>query len=53
MFDIKKFYKSPLTKYVFGVAMGGSLLKLKTLKKVKLIFGPPVLSMYVCGILQN
>ena len=24
----KKFYKSPLTNYVFGVAMGGLLLKL-------------------------
>ena len=38
----KKFYKSPLTNYVFGVAMGGLLLKLQNFKKVKLIFGHPV-----------
>ena len=34
MFGIKKFYKSPLTKYDFGVAMGGFLLKLQHFKKV-------------------
>ena len=39
MFGIKKIYKSPLTNYVFGVAMGGLLLKLQNFKKVKLIFG--------------
>ena len=39
----KKIYKSPLTNYVFGVAMGGLLLKLQNFKKVKLIFGHPVL----------
>ena len=33
---------SPLTNYVFGVAMGGLLLKLQNFKKVKLIFGHPV-----------
>ena len=38
----KKFYKSPLTNYDFGVAMGGLLLKLQNFKKVKLIFGHPV-----------
>ena len=38
----KKFYKSPLTNYDFGVAMGGLLLKLQHFKKVKLIFGHPV-----------
>ena len=38
----KKFYKSPLTNYVFGVAMGGLLLKLQNFKKVKLNFGHPV-----------
>ena len=38
----KKFYKSPLTNYGFGVAMGGLLLKLQNFKKVKLIFGHPV-----------
>ena len=38
----KKFYKSPLTNYVFGVAMGGLLLKLQNFKRVKLIFGHPV-----------
>ena len=38
----KKFYKSPLTNYAFGVAMGGLLLKLQNCKKVKLIFGHPV-----------
>ena len=38
----KKFYKSPLTNYVFGVAMGGLLLKLQNFKNVKLIFGHPV-----------
>ena len=38
----KKFYKSPLTHYVFGVAMGCLLLKLQNFKKVKLIFGHPV-----------
>ena len=37
-----KFYKSPLTNYDFGVAMGGLLLKLQNFKKVKLIFGHPV-----------
>ena len=42
MFGIKKFYKSPFTNYDFGVAMGGLLLKLQNLKKVKLIFGHPV-----------
>ena len=42
MFGIKKFYKSPLTNYDFGVAMGGLLLKLQNFKKVKLIFGHPV-----------
>ena len=36
-----KFYKSPLTNYDFGVAMGGLLLKLQNFKKVKLIFGHP------------
>ena len=30
----KKFYKSPLTNYVFDVAMGGFLLKLQNFKKV-------------------
>ena len=40
----KKFYKSPLTNYVFGVAMGGLLLKLQNFKMVKLIFGHPVYS---------
>ena len=35
----KKFYKSPLTNYAFGVAMGGLLLKLQNFKEVKLIFG--------------
>ena len=39
----KKFYKSPLTNYVFVVAMGGLLLKLPNFKKVKLILGHPVL----------
>ena len=39
----KKFYKSPLTNYVFGVATGGLLLKLQNFKMVKLIFGHPVL----------
>ena len=38
----KKFCKSPLTNYVFGVAMEGSLLKLQNFKKVKSIFGQPV-----------
>ena len=38
----KKFYKSPLTNYDFGVAMRGFLLKLQSFKKVKLIFGHPV-----------
>ena len=38
----KKFYRSPLTNYVFGVAMGGLLSKLRNFKKVKLIFGHPV-----------
>ena len=38
----KKFYKSPLTNYDFGVAMGSFLLKLQHFKKVKLIFGHPV-----------
>ena len=38
----KKFYKSPLTNYDIGVAMGGLLLKLQNFKKVKLIFGHPV-----------
>ena len=38
----KEFYKSPLTNYVFGVAIGGLLLKLQNFKKVKLIFGHPV-----------
>ena len=38
----KKIYKSPLTNYVFGVAMKGLLLKLHSFKKVKLIFGHPV-----------
>ena len=42
MFVSKKFYKSPLTKNAFGVAMGGLLLKLQNFKKVKLIFGHPV-----------
>ena len=40
----KKFYKSPLTNYDFGVAMGGLLLILQNFKKVKLIFGHPVLT---------
>ena len=35
-------YKSPLTNYDFGVAMGGLLLKLQNFKNVKLIFGHPV-----------
>ena len=34
---------SPLTNFVFGVAMGGLLLKIQNFKKVKLIFGHPVL----------
>ena len=38
----KKFYKSPLTNYDLGVAMGGLLLKQQNFKKVKLIFGHPV-----------
>ena len=38
----KKFYKSLLTNYVFGLALGGLLLKLQNFKKVKLIFGHPV-----------
>ena len=38
----RKFYKSPRTNYVFGVAMGGLVLKLQNFKKVKLIFGHPV-----------
>ena len=38
----KKFYKSPLSNYVFGIAMGGLLLKQQNVKKVKLIFGHPV-----------
>ena len=43
MFGIKKkSYKSSLTNYVFGVAIGGLLLKLQNFKKVKLIFGHPV-----------
>ena len=42
----KKFYKSPLTNYVFGVAMEGLLLKLQNFKKVKLIFGHPVWRAY-------
>ena len=42
----KKFYKSPLTNYDFGVAMGGLLLKLQNFKKVKLIFGHPVYAIY-------
>ena len=33
----KKFYKSPLTNYDFGVLVGGLLLKLQNFKKVKLI----------------
>ena len=37
-----KFYKSPLTNYDFGVAIGALLLKLENFKKVKLIFGHPV-----------
>ena len=37
-----KFYKSPLTNYDFGVAIGALLLKLQNFKKVKLIFGHPV-----------
>ena len=32
-----------LLNYDFGVAMGGLLLKLQNFKKVKLIFGHPVL----------
>ena len=47
----KKFYKSPLTKYVFGVAMGGPLLKLQNFKKVKLIFGHPVNKQHFCWVL--
>ena len=43
-----RFYKSSLTNYVFGVAMGGFLLKLQNFKKVKLIFGHPVLCRKVC-----
>ena len=38
----KKFCKSPVTNYDFGVAIGGLLLKLQNFKKVKLIFGHPV-----------
>ena len=38
----KKFYKSPLTNYDFGVAIGGLLLKLQNFKNVQLIFGHPV-----------
>ena len=38
----KKFYKSPLTNYDFGGAIGALLLKLQNFKKVKLIFGHPV-----------
>ena len=34
----KKFYKSPPTNYVCGVATGCLLLKLQNFKKVKLIF---------------
>ena len=39
----QKIYESPLTNYGFGVGMGGLLLKLQNFKKVKLIFGHPVL----------
>ena len=42
MFGIKKLYKSPLSNYDFGVAIGGLLSKLQNFKKVKLIFGHPV-----------
>ena len=38
----KKFYKSPLTNYDLGVAIGALPLKLQNFKKVKLIFGHPV-----------
>ena len=43
----KKFYKSPLTNYDFGVTIGALLLKLQNFKKVKLIFGHPVLTLYM------
>ena len=57
MFGIKKFYKSPLTNYDVGVAMGGLLLKLQNFKKVKLIFGHPVptdeeTNAYQCMVLK-
>ena len=42
----KNFYMSPQTNCVFGVAMGGLLLKLQNFKKVKLIFGHPVSSVF-------
>ena len=45
----KKLYKSPLTNYCFGVAMGGLLLKLQNFKKVKLIFGHPVCNSHQMG----
>ena len=48
MFGTKNFYKSPLTNYDFGVAMGGLFLKLQNFKKVKLIFGHPV-AMYIAS----
>ena len=47
----KKFYKSPLTNYDFGVAMGGLLLKLQNFKMVKLIFGHPVFC--GCAVVQG
>ena len=53
MYGIKKFYKSPLTYYGFGVAMGGLLLKLQNFKKVKLIFGHPVPGMWVFWLLHE
>ena len=48
-----KFYKSPLTNYGFGVAMGGLPLKLQNFKKVKLIFGHPVLWCIFMGLEYN
>ena len=49
----KKFYKSPLTNYDFGVAIGALLLKLQNFKKVKLIFGRPVPSQVLCILLYH
>ena len=49
----KKFYKSPLTNYDFGVAIGALLLKLQNFKKVKLIFGHPVFGVQMSSSLDQ